>query len=226
MPEQELQTVGPFEVKDCALIAIATGEHAQNLRELRDRLTAIHPASIYYHFWAGMLMPRFEEPEFNNDFASWARHGLHDYILAERLALIDPRNFPDMEDLRHELVETIEERLYETEMVPWAKRDRMFHFKRSQIVVFDTNRRITEPGMLPEVVPHLSVSSIFYHFIDARRRSPRNMDDFSTWLLGFGDRYLHLLDAVGTIDPYFTTLHEIRGRLCQLFSMYCGGVRP
>jgi len=29
--------IDPFAVKDCALIAIATGERAHNLRELRDR---------------------------------------------------------------------------------------------------------------------------------------------------------------------------------------------
>ena len=32
--------VEPFVIKDCALIAISTGKHAQNLRELRDRLEA------------------------------------------------------------------------------------------------------------------------------------------------------------------------------------------
>lgn len=43
----------PFAVKDCALIAIGTGERAQNLRELRDRLLTTHPACIYHHFWGG-----------------------------------------------------------------------------------------------------------------------------------------------------------------------------
>ena len=54
----------PFAVKDCALIAISTGTHAQNLRELRDRLETVHPGCIYYHFWGGLLRPQFDEPEY------------------------------------------------------------------------------------------------------------------------------------------------------------------
>ena len=49
----------PFIVKDCALIAIATGIRAQNLRELRDRLRDIDLNCVYYHFWGGLLRPRF-----------------------------------------------------------------------------------------------------------------------------------------------------------------------
>ena len=83
----EQQNVSVFLIKDCALAAIATGLHAQNLRELRDHLTDIHLGCIYYHFWGGLLRPHFDDPEYNNDFASWARHALHDVPLAERLGI-------------------------------------------------------------------------------------------------------------------------------------------
>jgi hypothetical protein len=43
----------PSAVKDCALIALGTGERAQNLRELRDRLQTTHSACIYHHFLGG-----------------------------------------------------------------------------------------------------------------------------------------------------------------------------
>ncbi len=214
--EPNSQTILPFAVKDCVLIAIATGIRAQNLRELRDRLVTVRPGCIYYHFWGGLLLPRFEEPEFNNDFAAWARHGLHDYVLAERLAVIDPTDFPDIETLRQELIEVIEKRLYESEMVPWSKADQQFYFKRSKIVVFDTKKRIVEPKMLSNVLPALSVGSIFYHFIDARRRTPEGVDDFSAWLVAFGKKYANLCKEIGTIDLYFTTLSEIRQRLARL----------
>ncbi len=133
----------PFAVKDCALISIGTGERAQNLRELRDRILTTQPGSIYHHFWGGLLRPSFDDPEYQNDFAAWAGRGLHDTRLAERLSLIDPSEFQDLEALRRELVEVVEERLEETEMVPWAKSDHQFYFVRSQIVVFDMSIRIT-----------------------------------------------------------------------------------
>ncbi|MFH1148012.1 MAG: DUF5752 family protein, partial [Pseudomonadota bacterium] len=137
--------VGPFIVKDCALVGIATGRRAQNLRELRDHLSQIHPGSIYYHFWGALLRPRFDDPQYNNDFAVWCHYALHDDPLAERLAVIDPTDFEDLESLRQEMLEVIEERLEEIGRIPWSDRDRQFHFLRSQIVVFDAGMQIETP---------------------------------------------------------------------------------
>jgi hypothetical protein len=209
-----------FIIKDCALIAIATGVKAQSLRELRDKLMNIHPGSIYFHFWGGLLSPRFEEPEFNNDFAAWVYRALRDPVLAERLAMIDPTNFADIEDLRQEVIEVIEERLYETEIVPMAKSDEVFGFIRSQIVIFDTHRRLIEPKELSLVFPTLSGGSIFYHFIDARRRTDDGIDDFRAWLKGFGTTYDDLCDMIASVDPYFTTLVELRETLSKIFKTY------
>ncbi len=206
----------PFAIKDCALIAIGMGQKTQNLRELRDHLLTVHPGCIYHHFWGGLLRPRFDEPEYVNDFAAWAWHGLRDARLAERLALIDPCNFSDIEELRRELVEVIEERLEETELVPWAKAGRQFFFIRSQIVVFDTRIRIDHPGMLQELVPHLPVGSIYYHFIDARRRTEHSRDDFSEWLLGFGEDYAEPANRLTAVDPYFSTLTELRREIGEV----------
>lgn len=214
----------PFKVKDCTLIAIATGVQAQNLRELREKVETVHPGSIYYHFWGGMLHSRFEEPEFNNDFAAWVRHALHDPVLAERLAVIDPTDFPDLDALRQELIEVMEERLYELEHVPWARPGEEFHFIRSQIVVFDTSRRLQDPEELPYLMPNLSLGSLFYHFIDARRRTPEGVDDFRAWLYGFGRRYHDLCEMIAAIDPYFTTLTELRQMLTKVFMDYFGRV--
>ncbi len=207
----------PFAVKDCALIAIGTGERAQNLRELRDRLLTTHPACIYHHFWGGLLRPLFDDPEYQNEFAGWAWHGLHDARLAEKLALIDPSQCPTLDDLRRELVEVIEERLDETEFIPWAKTNQQFHFVRSQMVVFDTNVRIENPEALGELLPRLSVSSIFYHFIDGRRRTPSRRDDFSEWLSGFGESCSGVVERLSAVDPYFSSLRELRQELEAVF---------
>ncbi len=208
---------------DCALTSIATGKKAQNLRELRDRLLTVHPGSIYYHFWGGLMRPSFVEPEYNNDFASWAYHGLHDRILAERLAVIDPTDFENLETLRQELIEVIEERLDEVEIVPWSRSDQQFHFIRSQIVVIDTHHTIREPIELVSIIPNLPVSSIFYHFIDARRRTEGNTDDFRAWLAGFKDDYSELAAGLAEIDPYFSSLTELRDQLAHEFSHYFDG---
>jgi hypothetical protein len=100
-----------FSIKDCALVALATGKKARMLQEFRSQLAEIDAASIYHHFWGGLLLPRFEEREYNNDFAAWVRHGVHDAVLAERLAALAPTSFPDLEALRRVIIELIDTRL-------------------------------------------------------------------------------------------------------------------
>jgi hypothetical protein len=210
----------PFEVKDCALITLSTGIRVQNLREFRDALEKVPVGSIDHHFWGRLLRPQFDEPEYNNDFASWAYHGLHDKSLAEQLSMTLPTDFPDLETLRLELIDTVEKHLDESEMIPWARADQLFHFLHSQIVVFDTGLRFGDPRDLTAYLPSLSTGCIYYHFIDARSRTRQRCDDFSAWLAGFGDRYESLRLRLRGFDPYFSSLDEIRARVASLFQAF------
>ena len=215
-------TVAPdvFQVKDCALIAIATARRAVNLRELGYILKTISLDSIYYHFWGGLLQPRFEEREFNNDFAAWAWHGLHDAALAEQLAVVDPTEFTDLEDLRQELVEIIEERLDDQEYLTFVYPFTRFEFIRSQIVVFDTQQRAETPKDLAALLPSLSASTIFYHFIDAANRIDNHNNDFSCWLSGYGDQYQVLSRKLSAVDPYFQNLSRLKQQIIRIFQNF------
>jgi hypothetical protein len=211
---------GVFAVKDCALIAIATGNRAINLKELRDILNTISLDSIYYHFWGGLLQPRFEEREYNNDFAAWAWYGLHDATLAERLAVIDPTEYVNLEDLRQELLGIIEERLDEQGYLSLLYSSSRFEFISSQIVVFDSQKRVSAPADLATLLPAVSTSTVFYHFIDAKRRLAQRNDDFSSWLSGYGEQYRDLCLRLSSIDPYFVTLSQLKDQLTDIFQEY------
>jgi hypothetical protein len=213
-------TIQPFVVKDCALLTIATGKSARNLKEMTDHLHTIHQGSIYHHFWDGLLRPRFADPEYNNDFAEWVHYALQDHILAERLSIINPATFADLESLRQGLLEIMEQRLDEIGTLPWADPDMQFHFVRSQIIVFETREIIEAPEQLVEAVSKMSVGSVFYHFIDARRRSPEMMDDFRSWLKSCGADCEDLIFQLAAIDPYFGSLVELRAQLTNLFADY------
>ncbi len=213
----------PFKVRDCALITISTGYTAQTLREFRDRLEVVPESSIYHHFWGRFLQPQFDEPEYNNDFAAWVYNDLHEKALAERLSVIDPTQFDDIASLRAEVIDRVEEYLDEANWVPWSRADQQFFFVRSQIVIMDTDVVLHHPGELAEQVGRISLGSIFYHFIDARRRTEARQDDFSVWLEGWGEEYRTLVDAIHAIDPYFSSLKEIRHRLSQLFRGFFQG---
>lgn len=215
-----------FAVKDCALIAIATGRRAMSLVQLRDSLETVNADSIYFHFWGGLLEPRFEEREFNNDFAAWVRHAVHDSVLAERLAMLDPGQESDLEQLRQELLDVIDARLDESEYLYWVRATRGFEFIRSQIVVFDTGRRLQRPEELPQVIAALSTGSLFYHFIDARRRQPDGADDFRAWLRDYGECYAGVCAALDGVDPYFGSLTELRSELTEVFRLLTGDAAP
>jgi hypothetical protein len=209
-----------FILRDCALIELATGIRAHNLHELRSGLEKAPTASIYHHFWGRLLRPQFDEPEYNNDFASWAYHALHDKPLAERLSILSPTDFDDLERLREIIVELVEQRLDEREAVAWAPADNMFHFQQARIVVFDTGMRFTSPENLVYQIDSLSLGSIYYHVIDARSRTENHCDDFTAWFEGFGSEYTDVTRKLGGMDPYFSSLGEIRHCVSEILTSY------
>lgn len=210
----------PFFVKDCALAVISTGESANSLAEMREILKRIPVSSIYYHFWGERLRPSFIHPEYINDFARWAHFGLHDEILAERLEIIDPIDYKDLEQLRECLLDIIERRLAETELFLASKKDEKFHFLRSVSTIFDTPIVVNYPTEWKSVMPNLSISSIFYHFIDARKRTPQAIDDFTFWFLEFKDEYSNLVNRIQHIDPYFFNLTEVKQKLIEAINEF------
>jgi len=214
-----------FKVRDCALVALATGRRAQTLRELSEGLRYVTPASIYHHFWGRLLRPIFDEPEYTNDFASWAFHDLHDKSLAERLSTVDPAEFENLEELRQELLDVVESRLDEKDVMSSTPADREFHFIRSKIIIFDTDLEAKVPRDLCELIPRMSSSSIFYHFIDARTRTDDKVDDFSAWIGGIdGSQNEALIHRIEAIDPLFSSLAELREHLGDVIhAHFCNG---
>jgi hypothetical protein len=181
-------------------------------------------SSIYHHFWERMLRPQFDEPEYNNDFAGWAYHGLHLKALAEQLSIVDPTQSPDLEIIRERLIDIVERRLDESETVPCAASDQQFSFLRSRLVIFDTGERFAHPGELAVAIPRLTTGSVYYHFIDGRWRSGSRCDDLTAWLRHCGREFDGLCDRLAAFDPYFSSLERIRDMLADLFAEELGGL--
>lgn len=199
-----------FRVKDCAFIPVATGYRAQTLTELRDRLMTIPLASIYYHFWGRFLETDFKNTEYHNDFAFWAHSALHDEFLAERLSIVDPSDYENMELLRDDLIDIMSKRLDEIEYLPISRRENQFHFVLSKMIVFDSLYTIAHPKDLLQAITSIPNTSLFYHIIDARTRTPDHSDDFIQWLKSFGGDYKELIERFQKIDPYFLNLADIK----------------
>ncbi len=207
----------PFVVMDCTLLTRMSGlPPAMNLRELRDRITVCSENVLYHHFCETTLRPTFDDPEYRNDFAVWAKQSLGDRVLAERLGIIDPYETDSMSDLRQLLLDMIEDRL--SELMPWVPMVRQggeFYFMEAISVVFDTLDRVSDPRKLSDAVRHMTSGSIYYHFLEALRRPPLQKDDFTAWLGGAGEAGKPFIEAIATVDPYFKTLGELRLELAS-----------
>jgi hypothetical protein len=209
--------MNPFEIMDCSLLVSMSGlPPAFNLRELRERISVCSTDVLYHHFCETPLSPAFEYPDHRNDFAVWASRRLSDKVLAERLGAVDPYACASMEELRALVLEVIDERLSEVTMIPWARAGHEFYFMEAMTLVFDSGERIQAIHELPDAIGRMSSGSIYYHFVEARRRPPVGMDDFSHWIGGFEEVGARYVEALRRIDFYFYTLRELRNELVNM----------
>ncbi len=220
-----MMSVRPFKIKDCALVVrMADVRPAYNLRELYDRIRSCSSDSIYHHFCETPLRASFDDPAFRNDFAVWSHRALNDEILAERLGILDPYDFEDMEELRRIVLDMIDDRLSEITHVPWAKSGQEFHFLQALTVVFDTGRRIEDPVELPQAISRMTTSSLYYHFLEARRRVEGRLDDFTAWLQDWNDRGESLVESFSVIDFYFLSMKELQIELAHTADQVLKGI--
>ena len=204
----------PFALRDCTLISRMVGvDTAMNLRELQERIRSIPVESLFHHYCETVIRPTFDDPEFRNDFAIWAARSIRDRVLAERLGIINPYALTDFEELRTITLDVLDERLSEVPHIPWAPRGDEFRFMQAVTVVFDTGKQLNSPEDLIHEMPHMSVGSVYYHFVEARRRTDDHNDDFSAWLTEFGETTRPLIEALKQIDFYFLALPELKQAL-------------
>ena len=213
----------PFLIMDCAPVLIATGLRSYSIRELKDSITQVHPGSLYHHFWGRLLSPTYDEPEYTNDFAAWTYHEVHDKTTAEMLSVIRPEDFDSIESLRSELIDILEGRLDANERIHLTVVDQPFHFVRSQLVIFNTGRTIDRLEEMATAVREMTSGSIFYHFIEAPRRTQDRTDDFTTWIRTVSLEWELVCSCINRIDPYFSSLEEIRNILADIFEEHFPG---
>ena len=210
-----------FKVKDCSLITRMAGiKEAMNLRELEERLRVCPDECLFHHFCETVIRPTFDDPDYPNDFALWAGSELRDKVLAERLAILNPYKLKSISELRQHTLDIIEQRLSEIDYIPWALKGRAFLFMQAATTVFDTGIVLEKPSDLYRQLPNISLGSIYYHFVEARRRTDNMVDDFTAWLLEFGDITRPLIKDLAEIDFYFLTLSELHKTLIGVTALY------
>lgn len=204
--------VADFVVMDCALLTRMSGlPPAHNLRELRDRIAICSDHVLYHHFCETSLRPTFDDPEYRNDFAVWAKDALSDKVLAERLGILDPYESDSLRVLRLQVVDIIEDRLGElSPWVPTARAGGEFFFMESVTVAFETSERVRRPQELAQAIMQMTNGSMYFHFLEGFRRPPLHVDDFTVWLQEQGPEGEPYARAIATIDFYFKSLQALK----------------
>ena len=207
----------PFAVLDCSLARLSLGRRCTNLRELLEAVRSVPDAVIEHHLMRCALEDHFDLYEFPNDLARWCWDGLGDHVLGEQLGLVDPYQHESIGELRSQLVDVIEGRLWQLDRVPWSRPGLELHLVESQLTAYDTGERILTPAALAEALPRLSRRSLYYHVHEAWRR--RKTDDFSAWLEACGADAA-LVSSVREIDFYFLNLNQLREELTGVFRQH------
>lgn len=205
----------PFVFMGCVEVRQALDRHAVDERELLDRLEEVPAGSIFYHTHGYFLRHRPITTAYGNDFARWAAVELRDVELAERLAVVDPFEFPSLEDLREELVTIVHDHLRGLTWVPRVEAGGAFHFQQSHIVEVPLIRDVTTLAEFREGLAAVDASAVYFHMVEARARLGRRSGDFAEWLRTSLE-LPELADRIERIDTYMASLERVRARVLSL----------
>jgi trehalose synthase-fused probable maltokinase len=207
--------VGPFRFVACLELHEFVGVRAEDERRLMELIEQVPLDSIYYHTHGFFLRHKFLAGIYPNDFATWVAVHLRDQALGERLAMVDPADFEDLEALRDQLVSVIDEHLRRLQIVPRiVSAAEPFDFVRSRIIEIPTGAEVRTLEEFRQALLEVDISAIYFHLVEARMRLGRHQNDFAAWL----DRGLglpHLAARVHAVNPYGVSLERTRARLIQ-----------
>jgi trehalose synthase-fused probable maltokinase len=206
---------GHFSFVACLELLQFVGVRAENERQLADLLEEVPLDSIYYHTHSFFLRHKFAAGTYPNDFATWAAVQVRDRTLGERLAMVDPGLFPNLQMLREELVAVIDDHLRNLYIVPGPIGGEPFEFIQSQLVEIPTGLRAATLQEFRDVLLEVDLTAIYYHLMESRMRLGRGQNDFAAWV----ERGLGLPTLAAkfrAVDPYAGSLEQTRSRLVQL----------
>ncbi len=205
---------GPFHFVACLELREFVGVRAENERQLAELIEEVPLDSIYHHTHGLFLRHKFVAGAYPNDFATWAAIQVRDRVLGERLAMVDPSEFPNLQALREELVAVIDDHLRGLQFAPGVIAGEPFDFIQSRTVEIPTGIRVRSLQEFRDALLEVDVSAIYFHLVEARMRLGRGQNDFAAWLDELGEA--ELAAKVRTVDPYAGSLERTRTRLIQL----------
>jgi len=220
MVSADQRAPSPFWFSECIVMPMPTGKTAANIRDLLQTIREVNESTLAYHLWQSRMSIAHPDVEYPNDFAIWSANALHDSRLAEKLSVIDPFSFDDMEGIRGALVDLMEDYLWDLPSVPWASPGFEFFFCDASTIVLRSPIVAQTLSEFCSGIMNVGQNSIYYHLMDARwRLRSMKMDDFSYWIKQSFD-LPELVSEIQGIDVWFYSLEEIRQTIFELVKKY------
>ena len=202
----------PFRFLGCIELREILGQRARDERELMELLEQVPAGSVYYHTHSVFLRHYRVTGAYPNDFANWAASQVRDQVLAERLAVVDPFEFQDLERLREELVSIIDDHISRLQPVPRVVFGEPFDFVQSHVVEVSLGLDAWTLEEFRKRLCDVDASSIYFHALEARVRRGRRRGDFAQWL-GEELGLTALAEEIARINPYLGGLERMRTEL-------------
>jgi hypothetical protein len=140
---------------------------------------------------------------------------VRDRVLGEKLGVVDPLDFADLESLRAEVLSLVDDHLSELGSVPRIMYGEPFYFMQSRVLEIPTGIKVRTLVEFRDALGTIDSTAIYLHVVEAHGRKGRRRNDFAVWMdeqLGLG----RLAAAVSRLNPFPLGLDAVRRRLIAL----------
>jgi len=205
----------PFLFTGCWELREMVGRSARDEQQLLEAIEEIPFDSLSYHTHSFFLRHIYIAGPYPNDFATWAAIQVRDRVLGEKLGILNPYDFENLEALRTEIVNIIDEHLCQLQIIPRVIYGEPFHFMQSRIIEVPTGLEARSLTEFRKILATVDTSAVYYHNFEAILRLGRKMGDFALWI----EEQLNLPELaqkISKVDFYMTSLESIRHRIINL----------
>lgn len=207
----------PFGFVSCMELRESLGKRAQDIPRLLEIIEEAPADSIYYHTHSYYLRHPYTQELYPNDFATWAARHAQDLVLGERLGVVDPFDFDDIETVRTELVSIIGDHMDHAKGYVSTRAAEPFEFIRSHVIEVDLHIEAATLQEFRDELSRVEIGAVYNHICEARMRKRRPSGDFVAWLTSPSGLGLPELGArVFDVGRLGLNLEGLRARIVDL----------
>jgi len=203
-------SVKPFTFKAELWIPQYTGIKVRSVKDFIQTLKIIDKFSIFYHMYINIFNYHNLPVYYTNSFAHWFYKNNY-LLLAEKISIVDPIDYYDLEELRKDLVKILEDNYNHI----FDKKDLVpFYFIKAERCILECGKVATNLEEFIEGIKVSSINSLFYHLVTSKIQNRTSVNDYSAWLINIGEA--KKAEKISKLDLYALNLYEIKKEIIKI----------